>query len=145
MKILYVPFIIQGILMGIDEKMHYRRGLGVWERLGHPLDTMTMFVPLSFIAIKEFSHQNLTVYIVLGVFSCLFITKDEFVHAQECNGFENWLHSILFVLHPLIFVCSGLLWINHPDDQFISFQPLLIGVFMLYQILRWSIPWKQAK
>jgi hypothetical protein len=145
MKLLYLPFIIQGILMGIDEVFHMKRGLGLWERLGHPLDSLTVFVPLAYIAINECISISSTVFIILATFSCLFITKDEFVHASECKGIENWLHSMLFILHPVVFLCAFLLWRDHPEDQFIQFQPLVVGFFMLYQILRWSIPWKPAK
>lgn len=145
MNALYIPFILQGILMGVDERIHMKRGLGLWERLGHPLDSLTVFVPLAFIAIKECTQETLTIYIILASFSCLFVTKDEFVHSHECAGFENWLHAILFVMHPVVFLCAFLLWRDHPEDQFIHFQPLVVGIFMLYQILRWSIPWKQAK
>ena len=145
MMILYLPFIIQALLMGIDEGLHMKRGLGLWERLGHPLDTLTVFIPLAYIAIREYAPNFLTVFIILAAFSCLFITKDEFVHTAECKGFESWLHSLLFILHPVVFFCAFLLWRDHPEDQFIQFQPLVVGIFMLYQILRWSIPWKQAK
>lgn len=143
-KILYLPFILQAVLMGIDERFHAKRGLGLWERLGHPLDTLTVFVPLSYIAINECNQTSLVVFSILGFFSCLFITKDEFVHSQECSPMEQWLHSLLFVLHPMIFLASGILWKFYPEDQFIQFQPVLIGIFMLYQIIRWSIPWKQV-
>lgn len=143
MVYLTIPFILQGILMSIDEVLHMKRGLGTWERLGHPLDTFTVFVPLSFIALNEYSIDNLKIYGILSVFSCFFITKDEFVHSTECTKFESWLHSVLFILHPMIFFCSGFLWKDHPDNEFLSYQPLIIGIFMIYQILKWSIPWKK--
>lgn len=143
MSYLYLPFIIQSILMGYDEVLHNKRGLGVWERLGHPLDTLTVFVPLSMIALNNYTESRLTIYIILAVFSCLFITKDEFVHHRECSSVETWIHSVLFVLHPMIFLSSGILWKNDPDNLFLSLQPMMVGVFMMYQILRWSFLWKQ--
>lgn len=143
MNILYLPFMLQGVLMVIDEVFHYKRGLGLWERLGHPLDTLTVFVPLAMVSLNDYSEAGQTVFISLGVFSCLFITKDEFIHTKECSFIENWLHSLLFILHPLIFVMTFILWKNHPEDQFIDFQPIIIGSFMLYQVFKWSIPWKK--
>jgi hypothetical protein len=140
---LYLPFILQGILMGIDENIHEKRGLGLWERLGHPLDTLTVCVPMSYIALNDFTDSSLTVFIILAIFSCLFITKDEFVHSKECSAFENWLHAVLFVLHPIIFLCAGIIWKSVPDSPFLMIQPILIGVFMIYQLIRWSFPWKQ--
>ncbi len=142
MSYLYLPFILQGILMGVDEKIHVKRGLGTWERLGHPLDTLTVLVPLSFIAFNKYSPGDLTVYVIMAVFSCLFITKDEFVHSKECSGVENWLHALLFVLHPMIFLSAGVLWKDYPESEFLKYQPVVVFVFMIYQILRWSIPWK---
>lgn len=143
MSYLYLPFIIQTLLMGYDEILHQRRGLGLWERLGHPLDTLTVFIPLSLIAMNDYSESNLTIFTILSVFSCLFITKDEFVHHRECSALESWIHSVLFVLHPLIFLCSAIIWKNNPENIFLSLQPVLVGIFMIYQIMRWSITWKQ--
>lgn len=143
MNLIYLPFILQGMLMVIDEVLHYKRGLGLWERLGHPLDTLTVFVPLAMVSMNDYSETGLNVFIALGAFSCLFITKDEFVHTKECSSFENWLHSLLFILHPVIFVMTFILWKHHPDNQFIDFQAILIGLFMLYQVIKWSLPWKK--
>ena len=143
MSYLYLPFILQGILMGLDEKIHMDRGLGRWERLGHPLDTLTVLVPMSFIAFYPQTDSNLTAFIVMALFSCLFITKDEFVHSKECSPFENWLHAVLFILHPVLFLSAAKLWQEGSD--FIRYQPMMILVFMIYQILRWSIPWTQQR
>ena len=143
MSLLYLPFITQGLIMGVDEYLHHKRGLGLWERIGHPLDTFTVLIPLSIIAFNDYSQNILFIYIGLAALSCLFITKDEFVHSKECSPFENWLHSILFVLHPMIFLCSGLLWKDDPSNSFLFFQVTFVGVFMIYQILRWSILWKR--
>lgn len=142
MSVFYLPFIIQGLLMGIDERIHLRRGLGRWERLGHPLDSLTVFVPLSFIALNKFSNDHLIVFMILSVFSCLFVTKDEFVHRKECDLLESWLHALLYIFHPIVFTTSALLWKFYPEDPFIHYQPIIVGLFMVYQILKWSIPWK---
>jgi len=143
MSLLFLPFVTQGLIMGVDEYLHHKRGLGQWERVGHPLDTLTVLIPLSIIAYNNYSESILFIYIGLAVLSCLFITKDEFIHAKECSPFENWLHSILFVLHPMIFLCSGLIWKQDPSNKFLYFQATFVAIFMAYQIFRWSIPWKQ--
>jgi phosphatidylserine synthase len=140
---LYLPFILQGIVMSIDESIHKKRGLGLWERMGHPLDSLTVFVSLSFLALNKVSEDNMTIYVFLCLFSCLFITKDEFIHSKECSAFENWLHAVLFILHPMIFIASGILWKYYPTDEFLSVQPIVVGIFMIYQLCRWSIPWKE--
>lgn len=143
MSYLYLPFIIQTFLMMIDEHLHKKRGLGTWERLGHPVDTLTVFVPLAYVATNDFTEDRQTVFIILSVFSCLVITKDEFIHTRECRTFENWLHSLLFIFHPMIFLCTGILWKYHPGNEFINYQAMLVGIFMIYQIMRWSFPWKE--
>lgn len=143
MRYLYLPFILQSIIMGIDEGIHLKRGLGLWERVGHPLDTLTVLVPLSFVVLNDYSSSHLKSFILLSAFSCLFITKDEFIHRKECSIFENWLHSLLFVLHPLIFLSTGLLWVEDSQNVLLIIQPIIIFLFMIYQIFKWSPPWKQ--
>lgn len=143
MIILYVPFFIQGVLITVDEFLHQKRGLGSWERFGHPLDTLTVLIPLLYVATAPFTEQSLLVFIGLAAFSCLFITKDEFVHAKECDGFESWLHALLFIIHPVIFLSTALLWKNDSENIFFMGLPWVVALFMVYQILRWSIPWKK--
>lgn len=143
MNYLYLPLLIQSLLMGYDEYLHSKRGLGLWERLGHPLDTLTVFVPFSYIAINSYSTERLKVFVILSVFSCLFITKDEFIHLEVCSRLESWIHSLLFVLHPILFLSSGMLWKYYPGDDFLAYQTLAVGIFMIYQVLRWSFEWKK--
>jgi Ni,Fe-hydrogenase I cytochrome b subunit len=142
MMLLYLPFIIQGIVMMVDEYFHLQRDLPRWERLGHPLDTLTVLSCYLFLILAPYSGMNLYIFIGLGVFSSLFITKDEFIHAQNCSPTEHWLHSLLFLLHPLTFLCGGILWKESAGIGFLQIQTVLVFIFMIYQILRWSIPWR---
>ena len=142
MIVLYMPFLLQGALMGIDEQFHIRRGLGLWERIGHPLDTVTVLIPFTFVAINDHSESKFRIFVLLAVFSSLFITKDEIIHAGVCRKAECWLHALLFLIHPMIFVSTAILWKSHPEDIFLVIQPVVVGLFLIYQILRWSIPWK---
>lgn len=128
--------------MGVDEGLHHKRDLKLWERFGHPLDTLTVFVTFSYIVINDYTEQNLVVFVILSIFSCFFITKDEFIHTEVCGPLEHWLHALLFILHPLVFLCAGILWKNDASSGFLDYWALLIGIFMIYQILRWSIPWR---
>jgi hypothetical protein len=139
MKWLYLPFIFQGICMLVDEfYFHHKRGLPRWERLGHPLDTLTVLAALGYLLLPS---VNLNVYLGLSIFSCVFITKDEFVHKEQCPALEQWLHSLLFVLHPILFLSAYLLW-QENDFSFLQIQTGIIVGFLFYQILRWSIPWR---
>lgn len=139
MKLLYLPFILQGACMVVDEfYFHEKRGLPLWERVGHPLDTLTVFICYLYLLIGS---PDVMSYVALAGFSCLFITKDEFVHTKICGGLEHWLHAMLFVLHPLSFFSA-----YYVDRSFLQIQTAVIFTFMLYQAIRWSFPWRlQAK
>lgn len=140
---LYLPFIFQGLFMLTDEfHFHQRRGLPLWERIGHPLDTLSTLIALCVPAYLNYSVFNLEVYIALSLFSCIFITKDEFIHKNLCCKTEHWLHSILFILHPLTFVAAYYLWKSDSTSMFLKLQTIAIFGFMLYQIFYWSLPWK---
>ncbi|MFP5385267.1 MAG: hypothetical protein ACLGHN_04265 [Bacteriovoracia bacterium] len=142
MSFLYAPFLLQGILMAIDEQFHIKRGLGLWERLGHPLDTLSVLIPFSYVALNSYSDSRFIIFLIMATFSSLFITKDEVIHSEVCGRVECWLHSLLFLIHPLIFVSTAILWKNHPNDSFLIIQTVFVALFLIYQILKWSIPWK---
>ena len=81
-------------VINIDEfYFHVKRGLPKWERIGHPLDTLTVLACFAFILIFPYSSLNLKIYIGLALFSCVFVTKDEFVHKECCPASEQWLHA----------------------------------------------------
>lgn len=129
----------QGLLMLVDEfYFHYERGLPKWERYGHPLDTFFFFIVFLFSATAKFDSNNIPIFIGLSFFSCLFITKDEWVHSQQCGPGEQWLHSILFIIHPLSLYVCYFFW-HEGQQHLIQLQALLIFVFMLYQIFYWNI------
>lgn len=139
MNFLYLPFIIQGFCMLVDEfHFHEKRGLPRWEKIGHPLDTLTVF---SCYASLLWGNISLMGYIALCIFSCLFITKDELVHKEKCEGMEHWLHAMLFVLHPICFLSAYYL-MGSGETGFLKIQTLVIFLFMLYQTIRWSYPWR---
>jgi hypothetical protein len=146
MNILYVPFALQGVVMMVDEfYFHERRGLPRWERLGHPLDTLTVIAVYLYVLTMPYDKSALNIFLGLAAFSCFFITKDEFVHAENCSAMEHWLHAMLFVLHPLNFFIAGYLWSGSYDLIVIEWQIAVISIFLLYQIIRWSVPWKFSK
>lgn len=139
-----IPFLLQAIAILIDEVyFHVRRGLPKWERIGHPLDTLTVIACYAYILCMPYSPTTLIGYILLAIFSTIFITKDEFVHQKHCPGAELWLHAVLFILHPITLICAGLIW---PVIQGVQVAPrfFLIGQltcmtgFMLYQIVYWN-------
>jgi hypothetical protein len=141
--LLLVPPFLQTIAMVFDEWVcHKKRGLGRWERLGHPLDTLSVAACYGWLVARPPGTPNaLIVYVALAAFSCLLITKDEFVHVQVCDAREAWLHSVLFVLHPVVFFAFGTLWLMG-HTGFIRIQLGLTLAFAVYQFVYWSMWWK---
>ncbi len=140
MNLLYIPFVLQGSAMFVDEfYFHRKRGLLRWERIGHPLDTITVFMCYLFLLFASITQSNVIIYGCLAIFSCLFVTKDEFIHAKECSPSEHWLHAFLFMLHPIILGLAGWMWINQLPNSLLIGQTLITGMFLIYQIIYWSI------
>lgn len=137
---LFLPLVLQSLLILIDEVyFHRKRGLPDWEVYGHPLDSLSVAAPFAVVVFAPFSPASLTLYLVLAAFSSLFITKDEFLHAHVCTPMEHWLHSLLFVLHPIVFMAAGWLWYLGEGVWFLRAQLGLVLCFTLYQFLYWKI------
>jgi 2-polyprenyl-6-hydroxyphenyl methylase/3-demethylubiquinone-9 3-methyltransferase len=133
------PLALQGAVMLIDEAVfHRRRGLPRWERIGHPLDTLTLVACLAWLVAVPPGRSALTVYVVLAVFSTLFVTKDEPVHARLCGGGEQWLHAVLFVLHPIVLAVLGVTWWTGAHPTLLAVQLALTVGFGLYQAVYWN-------
>ena len=65
-----IPFVLQAIVIACDEGFfHIKRGLPKWERLGHPLDTLTVLICMGYVIWVPFSPATLIGYILLAVFS----------------------------------------------------------------------------
>lgn len=136
--LLFSPIVLQGIFMFFDEfYFHHQRGLGRWERWGHPLDTISLLVPFGIAAFLPYTGDLLWWFVGLALFSCLFVTKDEFVHAEICRPMEHWLHAVLFILHPLSFLAAGFLWAGG-EQSLLRLQFFLVLAFLIYQISYWG-------
>lgn len=141
MTIVVLPLAVQGLIMFVDEfYFHHRRNLGKWERWGHPLDTLTVIAPTAYLYFTFTDNLSLWTFVAMGLFSSLFVTKDEWVHAKECVGAEHWLHALLFIVHPLVFWS---LWkirvseeLNEPLNVIAVFLILQI-LFFIYQVFWW--------
>jgi len=147
-----IPFFIQAIAIGLDETIyHLKRNLPKWERIGHPLDTLSVIGCIIFILLVPYQPDLIKYYIGLAVFSCLLITKDEFVHKHHCPGGEHWLHALLFINHSLLLTLMGFMWpkLTSPELSswlpsievlipFLWIQAILASLFCLYQIIYWN-------
>ncbi|MDB5215052.1 MAG: hypothetical protein JWO86_2979 [Myxococcaceae bacterium] len=159
-SLLALPLGVQALAMLVDE-LHYhrRRGLGAWERIGHPLDTMTVLACMAWVLLVPPSGRAVAAYVVLALVSCIFITKDEAVHAARCSAGEHWLHAVLFVVHPICLASIGVAWpAIHLDDRdlplwlhglpaarMVGTQLALTCAFCMYQILYWNLPWTRIR
>lgn len=145
-------FILHSLGMLADEAwFHRRRGLPRWERLGHPLDTLTVLLCYALALGLPGTRGNLEVYLAAAAFSTLFVTKDEWVHARACTGGEMWLHAVLFALHPLLLGLAGAFMMGFGSGSgralfggFLAVQTGLTAIFLGYQLLYWNGPWKPA-
>jgi hypothetical protein len=127
--------------MFVDEiHFHRQRGLPRWERIGHPIDTLSVLVCYSVALTARPSAVALALYAGLATLSCVLITKDEFVHSRRCVPGEQWLHSLLFVLHPIVLGAAALLWFRH-KTAILAVQSALTLAFGCYQLLYWNLPW----
>lgn len=160
---LSLPFVVQAIVIGFDEYFfHVKRGLPRWERIGHPLDSLSVLLCLLFLVVFPYSSTALKIYLALALFSCIFVTKDEFIHKECCSASEQWLHSVLFLNHPVLLTAGGILWpYLHPTEVtyplthrlpatpflkgFLISQTILVAFFMLYQIIYWNFIWAKKE
>lgn len=135
---------LQALVMLVDELLfHRRRGLPRWERVGHPVDTLSVLACYGVSLWLPPTQSNLTVYIGLAASSCLLVTKDELVHAARCEPAEQWLHSVLFVLHPIVLAAVALLWVQQARTL-LWLSASLTAAFGLYQASYWNVPWKKV-
>ena len=139
LAIFIIAVALQAIAMIVDEAyFHRRRELPRWERIGHPLDTLTFVICLAWLLATTPSNTTLGVYVGLAIVSTLFVTKDEFVHAKLCTGGEQWLHSILFVLHPIVLAAFAGMWWTGQTGPLVG-QFVVTVLFMTYQVVYWNL------
>ena len=139
-----VPFGMQGLVTVVDEfYFHRRRGLPRWERIGHPLDTLTVLGCYAVALAFPLTAASLRTYVALALFSCLFVTKDEIAHAKYCEPLEHWVHALLFVLHPIVLASMGFLWLREARTLMFV-QGALTLAFGLYQTLYWNTTWVRS-
>lgn len=155
------PFAVHAAAFFADEILfHWRRGLPAWERVGHPLDTLSTLLCFLWIARTPFAPDSLSVFVVLSILSCLLVTKDEFVHARLASPAEHWVHALLLVLHPVLLGVAALVWsrtsalvaLDVPRGMgfaalrvVVGMQPLLLAAVFLYQVLFWGILWNSSR
>ena len=138
-------FASQAAFMLVDEfYFHRRRRLPLWERVGHPLDTLTVLLCYALTLLTSPSDAAIGGYVAAAVFSCVFVTKDEFMHAKLCTPVEHWLHAVLFVLHPVVLTFVGFLWVQGEHRVLLTVQAAVTFAFGIYQTAYWNHPWQPS-
>lgn len=136
-----LPLFLQGIAMTVDEfYFHRKRGLGTWERVGHPIDTLVFGIcaAIAWAVSKSGRVEEARLpFLIIAMISCAVITKDEPLHLKLCCAGEAWLHSALFVLHP---ICLYVMWrFAQSRDSFASLVVLVAtAALFAYQTLYWN-------
>lgn len=135
-----VPVALQAVAMIADEVwFHRRREIPRWERIGHPLDTATIALCLAWLLATPPQHGwALDVYVALAIASTLFVSKDEWVHAKLCTAGEQWLHSLLFALHPIVLAAFGITWWTG-ETPLLAGQLVVTALFLIYQVVYWNV------
>ena len=127
---------LQGLFLFLDEILfHQKREVGFWESLGHPLDSLGFALPLLIAGFGDFAQPAaFTGYVALSAVSTLLVTKDEWIHSRKCVGTEHWFHAMLFILHPTILFCVGILWQRGEAPVLRQALPLVVFSFTFYQL-----------
>jgi hypothetical protein len=143
--IFYIPLLVQGVVLCFDEfYFHIKRGLPRWERIGHPIDTFSVVLCLAYVLVLPYSKATLFPFLILAAFSCLLVTKDEFVHKEKCSAEEQWLHALLFLNHPLLLISIGWMWgQGEISSLFLGLQLAFASIFCIYQLVFWNLVWKE--
>ncbi len=139
MKTLFwISILTQGTLLLVDEfYFHWKRRLPKWERWGHPVDTFFFLVPMGIVSFCPPHPAWQITYFAVSIVSSLVITKDEWVHRERSSSAEQWLHSLLFMLHPVILISAFFLWSRGVQSIFLWVFGFVF-IFWVYQIIFWN-------
>ncbi len=128
---------VQGLAIFVDEVFfHRKRGLPKWERISHPIDTMTVILCLLYLVFMPRTPTTETIYYVMVGVSSILVTKDEWEHRKFCTAEEMWLHAVLFLMHPLVLLTAMTGWGSSPEVLLMVSAGIFC--FLAYQIVYWG-------
>lgn len=139
-------FVLSNVILAlcafVDLPIHYVRGLGLWERISHPLDAL--FVSLSmltaFYASKSHSPILFWIYCSLALCTIGLSYKDEFIHLQESPPHEQIVHAVMFTSLGTLMLSGAILILFEKTTSYFFFS-LLVAVagFLLHLILSFIV------
>jgi hypothetical protein len=158
--LLTVPFFLQALFHFFDE-FHYHRKrepLPRWELWSHPVDTFGVLLLYSVCLFAPLGTWSVSGFVFLFLLSCFSVTKDEWVHKKHCSSGEQWLHALLFVIHPVTLLFAGLYGLSRfPRDanynflqgfreSFWIFELFVVAtvLVLLMQVFKGAVSWKKA-
>ena len=135
---------LQVILFHVDEYyFHRKRGLSKYEIASAITDGAFYVLPLIIATFAKFDSIWKTIFIVLAGISCLSIAKNElFYPALQVK--ERIIHSLLYVLHPILLYSFYISWKGNFFDAYPNFwilQLLYVAIgfkTVIYQIIYWN-------
>jgi hypothetical protein len=118
-----VAFLAASVLLGIcfmvDLPTHIGRGLGLWEKVSHPIDAF--FLGLSFLvghfAVQQQSSNMFWLYCAISLITLLLSYKDEAIHQKECPQYEQFIHAFMFSLNGIILTLGAIMIIQKVGDN----------------------------
>jgi hypothetical protein len=133
------------VLFHLDEYyFHRKRPLTRKEVISMFVDGLLFLPPLMLAIFTTFSEELKILYIVLASLSCLSIVKNEcFMHSGICRK-ERLLHSLLYVLHPILLFSFYLSWERNYFVHNINFwivQVVYLGAglrTLAHQLIYWN-------
>ena len=131
-----LPFFMQGGLHLVDEFYFHRQRspLPRWELWSHPFDTALVLAIYGVCWLAPFHWSSVALYGSLFALSCFSVTKDEWVHKQFCTAGEHWVHSLLFVVHPIVLSSAGLYGLSRFSDEVDFFVlPWFLGTYWIFE------------
>ena len=135
---------LQVILFQLDEYyFHRNRKLSRKEIISAISDGFLYIIPLIIATFTRFQEGRREFYIALSAISCLSIIKNEFFY-PALNVKERVLHSLLYVLHPILLYSFYLSWKGNFFDTFPNFwifQLLYVAIgfkTVTYQMIYWN-------
>jgi hypothetical protein len=116
-------FAVYGLILFIDEfAFHRRKGLA--ERRSQALDTFWMAACAGVVSFVEYGDMPRLVFGGLSLISMIWMTRNQFEHARHATPGEHYLHSLQFVLHPILLITLMAVW------QFIDGAGLVVGMVL---------------
>ena len=137
--------ILQVVIFHVDEYyFHRKRTLSRKEAVGMFIDGALYLPPIVIASFAPFSDFWKTVYIVFSILSCLSIIKNEMFYEHDVTKKERLVHSILYVLHPILLYTFYFSWKGNFFAHNLNFwmvQILYMGFgfkTLTHQLIYWN-------